>query len=258
MRTELTLEFREVLSVLSDFNNIQIDRFRGGKYDRLYTMSEYIKDILENAYSFNFEAQYDEAITSLPFFEWDSTQEQPQYECKENFKAIITYLYRQYGDSYCTKAKSMEDEELVKACTLFFDNVMDILFATYDKYSAVIDYYKDEENKLLNGVKFASKDTTYQGGTNSSSSNSKNYNKYKDTPQNAVSLESLGDDYNTTVDVGEGEGSASGSFENSGWISRESEDQRDTPIERLNEIKNKYALIMKEWGDEFIALFWEE
>ena len=258
MKKELTLEFREVLSVLSNFNIIKTDWFTGGKYELKNTMSNYIKDILENAYSYNFENQYDEAIITLPFFEWDSNQEQPQYECKENFNAIINYLFRQYGDSYCTKAESMEEPELVKACTLFFDNVMDILFVTYDKYSAVIDYYKDEENKLLNGVKFASKDTTYQGGTNSSSSNSKNYNKYKDTPQNAVSLESLGDDYNTTVDVGEGEGSASGSFENSGWISRESEDQRDTPIERLNEIKNKYALIMKEWGDEFIALFWEE
>ena len=256
MKLDIALELREAMSVLMDTSSVQLNRLAGGKYKSANNLSKYIETILTNAYSYDFTDQADEGIVTLPFFKWDS--DNSKYVLNDTFKGIIDYLLRQYGDSYCIVCPSYEDSILIECSTQFMDSLMDVLFTTYDKYNAIIEAYNAERTHLLDGVKFHSKDTNYAGGTNSSSSSNSGYSKFKDTPQGEVTLEDLGDDYNTNVSVNEGQVSNSGSYESSGWVSRDTEDQRETPIERLRELEEKYLKIYQAWGQEFQQLFWEE
>ena len=226
MTTELILEFREALSILLDTSDVQINRISGGKYKSANNLSKNIESILTNAYSYDFTNQADEGIVTLPFFKWDS--DSSKYILQDNFKAILDYIFRQYGDSYCVASPSMEDSELVHFATNFLDSFMDILFQTYDKYNMLINAYKAQEAHLLEGVKVNNHYT--------------NVNKFKETPQGAVTIQDLGDDYNSNVSINENEG--------------ETEDQRGTPIERLLELEG-YKKIMEDWAREFSPLFWE-
>lgn len=256
MKLDIALEFREVMSILMNTSDVQLNRLAGGKYKSANNLSKYIQTILTNAYSYNFTVQTDEGIVTLPFFEWDS--DNSKYILKDNFKAIIDYLLRQYGSSYCIVCPALDDTLLKECATEFMDSLMDKLFTTYDKYSAVIDSYEAERTHLLDGVKFKSKDTGKAYGGSSGSNSSSGYSKFKDTPQGSVSLEDLGDDYNTNVSINEGNGSNSQTFSNDSTMDRETEDQKETPIERLRELEEKYLKVFEAWSKEFLSLFWEE
>ena len=256
MTTEITLSFREVLSALyGGRNNITLNRFTGGKYKSSNVLSKNMEDILGAAYEYDFSYQAEEGLSTLPFVVWNS--DEAQYEFTENFNNIVTYLFRQYGDSYCVNVPSLDDSDVWTFCVLFLDSFMDILFQTYDKYDVLFKSYNAQKAKLLDGVKFSSKDISLQNGSNSGSNSYSGYNKYKDTPQGSVSLEDLGDDYNTNVSINENQGSNSGSFSSNGTLTRSSEDQRETPIDRLRELEEKYSKLYENWGNEFLPLFWE-
>lgn len=222
----MALEFREALSVLMDTANVQVNRLSGGKYKSANNLSKHFEDILTNAYSYNFTNQTDEGLSTLPFYEWDT--QNTKWKIKANYKLIIDFLFRQYGNSYCICSPSIDDDELVHFATLFMDSFLDISVATFDKYNAIINAYTTQEAHLLDGVK--------------TSNNYTNINKYKDTPQGSVSIEDLGDDYNTNVTINENEG--------------HSEDMKGTPIERLNELE-AYQKVLENWANEFRELFWE-
>lgn len=256
MKLDIALEFREAMSVLIDNTNVQLNRLAGGKYKSANNLSSYIETILTNAYSYDFTNQADAGLTTLPFFEWDN--DNSKYVLKAHFKAIMDYLLRQYGASYCIVCPALEDSLLLECSVEFMDSLMDKLFTTYDKYSAILDAYDDQRTKLLDGVKFKSKDTGKAYGNSSGSNSSSGFSKFKDTPQGSVSIEDLGDDYNTNVSVNEGQGSNSQTFSNDSTMDRETEDQKETPIERLRELEEKYLKVFEVWGKEFLSLFWEE
>lgn len=226
MITELTLEFREVCSILMNIVDVQVNRLSGGKFKGSNNLSKNIQTILENGYGYVFTNQADEGLSTLPFFKWDSGAS--KYVLQDNFKIILDFLFREYGDSFCITSPYMEDNELIHSATIFLDSFMTIMFTTYDKYNVLLNSYKAQESHLLDGVKVTN--------------HYDNINKYKDTPQGAVSMESLGDDYNTSVTIGENQGT--------------SEDMRGTPIERLIELEG-YRKIVSDWAQEFEQLFWE-
>jgi hypothetical protein len=89
-------------------------------------------------------------------------------------------------------------------------------------------YYSDLKNKLMEGVKSNSKTSAF--------------NKFKDTPQGAVTLANLGDDYNTNVSINQNE--------------YEFEDGRDTPVSRLEEIESKLNNLYGLWAYDFKMFFW--
>lgn len=226
MTTEIALEFNEVLSVLKDTSNIILTRFSGGKFKSDNKPSLHFIGMLEDNYGADKEDITDGLFSTLSFFKWNTTT--LAWELKENYITLLDYLFRQYGNSYCVNSPSLEDEEIKKFCVLFLDSLLDMSIQNYDKFNTIIEGYKANENKLLDPVK---NETTY-----------KNFNKYKETPQGAVSIEDLGDDYNTNVSVGENQG--------------ETLDQRGTPLERLLEL-DTYKKIFEEWAKEFQPLFWE-
>ena len=106
---------------------------------------------------------------------------------------------------------------------------MNKTFETYSKYEQLFAYYNDLKGKLLEGVKSKNK--------------AKNASKYKDTPQNSVTLDNLGDGFNSNVTVYESE--------------NDFEDGRDTPVARLNEIEMKLSNLYGQWAYDFRVFFWE-
>ena len=226
MITEITLEFREALSILMNIADVELNRLSGGKFKGSNNLSKNIQVILENGYGYVFTNQADEGLVTLPFFKWDSVNS--KYVAQDNFNTILNFLFREYGDSYCIASPYMEDAELIRSATLFLDSFLSIMMQTYDKYNMLIESYKTQEAHLLDGVKITN--------------HYDNVSKYKDTPQGAVSIEDLGDNYNSNVTIGENEGI--------------SEDMRGTPIERLIELEG-YRKILEAWAKEFQGLFWE-
>ena len=245
------LEFKECMSILKDTSDIVLNRFSIGKFNSQYKLSASLKTILTNAYSVNFSNSGDSTLSTLPFVEWDSDSN--EWIFKEVFVAFIDYLFREHGVSYCAVATSDTDSELIKTATLFLDNVLNLCFETFDKYQALYNGYEVERHQLLRAVKSNYSDNGYNA-TSGSNENS-NINKFKDTPQGEYTLEDLGDDYNTNVSINSGKTTNSSRLDV--LMYRTAEEERETPIERLNEINQKYLLLYKAWANEFIELFWE-
>ena len=110
------------------------------------------------------------------------------------------------------------------------DNLLNMFVVTFPKYKELYSALETEKNNLLRGV-------------NATSTN-KGYNKFKDTPQGAVTMEQLdSDNMNTNVTINENENTYS--------------DERDTPVARIKEIQERYVNLYEEWGKEFKMLFWE-
>lgn len=244
------MTFEECMSVLRDTTTISLERFTVGKFAETNNLSAHFKTILTNAYSFDFTDSTDEGLSGLPFVEWNSTSS--KWEFTTLFIKFLNFCFREYGSSYCTASPSEKDSDLILYSTLFLDNFLNLVVATYDKYKTLYNLYEQETN-LLKGVTTTyteeGESTTETTGTNSG------YNKQKDTPQNEVSIENLGDDYNTSVNVNASNNTASGSATSSG--TRTEVQDRDTIISRLKEIEEKFLDLLATWALEFQTFFWE-
>ena len=110
------------------------------------------------------------------------------------------------------------------------DNILNMFDVTFPKYKELYSALEKEKNNLLRGV--------------TATTANKGYNKFKDTPQGAVSMEELdSDNMNTNVTIQENKNTYS--------------DERDTPIARIKEIQERYVKLYDEWGNEFKNFFWE-
>lgn len=224
---DFVLNFEEVMSILTDTTNAPISAFIGGRWKSANLLSESLKDIFENAYEWDFTNQNEAAMKNVPFLEWDT--QNSTWIFKEVFINFINYLFKEYGHSYCATSKDDTAASLVNCAISFLDDLMNKAFETYSKYEQLFTYYNDLKGKLLEGVKSKNK--------------AKNASKYKDTPQNSVTLENLGDGFNSNVTVYESE--------------NDFEDGRDTPVARLNEIEMKLSNLYGQWAYDFRVFFWE-
>lgn len=245
MRLEYLLNLKEVLSALIDTDTLALDRLDSGKYG--IDMKNYYQSIFENAYNWDFTTQGADVISTMPFMEWDSDNN--KYVMTKHGLTILNYIFRQYGDSYCAKSQN-DNSGIVGSCIAFFDTFITRLEETYQKYSALLSYYEEYKTKLMNDVKSGFVDTS----SASSNGGSTNISKFKDTPETEVSLEDLGDDYNSNVTISEGSDSSS----SSGSVRHDSFDEKDTAIKRLDEIKEYYSKVIQSWGNEFKEMLWEE
>lgn len=248
---DVILSFREVLSILKDTSDVSLNRFMGGKFSAANKLHLNIQTILTNAYSFNFSNQTDAGLEGLPFVEWDT--DNSVWKFKSLFNDFVDFLFQEFGDSYCSRVPSETDADYITYSTLFMDNFLNLILCTYDRYNALNDAYNVEKSQLLRGVK-----GTYTGNSNSTntgSSSNSGFSKQKDTPQNAVTMSTLGDNYNSSVNVNSGESSTSNQLY--AQDSRVAIEERDTPIQRLKEIDDKYKDLLRDWSNEFVVLFWE-
>lgn len=223
------LTFGEALSVLYDVDNPIITRFNGSKWNPANVVdSDKLKTILNEAFGIDFEAANDKALLGTPFVEWDSTT--LEWKFVAPFEDFFKYLFKEYGGSYCVYSDSDEDSDIVEAASKFMDNILNMFVVTFPKYKELYTALETEKNNLLRGV--------------TATTANKGYNKFKDTPQGAVSMIELdSDNMNTNVTIQENENTYS--------------DERDTPVARIKEIQERYVNLYEEWSKEFRVLFWE-
>ena len=222
------LTFKEALSVLFDFENVELDRYSiGGLWDSGNAIDENsLKNILSNAYSLDFDLQTEEQLQNVPFLKWETNT----YKIIDPFIPFFKYLFKEYGNSYCVYSESDEDADMIKGSLNFMDNILNMFVVTFPKYKELYSALEKEKNNLLRGV--------------TATTANKGYNKFKDTPQGAVSMEELdSDNMNTNVTIQENENTYS--------------DERDTPVARIKEIQERYVKLYDEWGKEFKVFFWE-
>ncbi len=223
------LTFGEALSVLYDVGNPIITRFNGSKWNPSNVIDETtLKTILNEAFGIDFTNALDKALLGTPFVEWDSADSEWKFIAP--FKDFFKYLFKEYGNSYCACSESDEDSDIIKAASNFMDNILNMFVVTFPKYKELYSALETEKNNLLRGV--------------TATNTNKGYNKFKDTPQGAVSMEQLdSDNMNTNVTIQENENTYS--------------DERDTPVARIKEIQERYVSLYEEWSKEFRVFFWE-
>ena len=227
MCVDFVLKFKECMSVLTDTTNAPINVFDGALWKSSNLLSQNFKTICENSFNWDFTDATEGGMLNVPFLEWDSVNS--IWKFKQLFLDFIDYLFKEHAESYCVIAINDEAPTLVKSSRELLDNLMNRLFETYEKYNQMFTYYNDLKNKLMDSVK--SKSTT------------KGFNKFKDTPEGSVDLDTLGDNYNTTVTANKSEG--------------EFEDARETPVSRLAEIESKLMNLYGLWAYDFRMFFWE-
>lgn len=223
------LTFGEALSVLYDVENPIITRFNGSKWNPANVVdAEKLKTILNEAFNIDFTNALDKSLLGTPFVEWNSTAS--EWKFIPPFEDFFKYLFKEYGNSYCVYSESDEDADMIKGSLNFMDNLLNMFVVTFPKYKELYSALETEKNNLLRGV--------------SATTTNKGYNKFKDTPQGAVTMEQLdSDNMNTNVTINENENTYS--------------DERDTPVARIKEIQERYVSLYNEWAHEFKMFFWE-
>lgn len=223
------LTFGEALSVLYDVENPIITRFNGSKWNPANVVdSDKLKTIMNEAFNIDFTNALDKSLLGTPFVEWDSTASEWKFVAP--FEDFFKYLFKEYGNSYCVYSDSDEDADIIAGSSRFMDNLLNMFVVTFPKYKELYSALETEKNNLLRGV--------------SATTTNKGYNKFKDTPQGAVTMEQLdSDNMNTNVTVQENQNTYS--------------DERDTPVARIKEIQERYVSLYEEWGKEFKMFFWE-
>lgn len=119
--------------------------------------------------------------------------------------------------------KELTDEEKEKELFNFAVKIANIYKMTTSRYGLLLSLYDNNKNKLLDAIKTSSELDS----------------RFNDTPQDEGTFEEA--THNTNV-------SQSKSV---------SANERDTLIERLNDISNKYRNLLLEWCDEFKGVFIE-
>lgn len=223
------LTFGEALSVLYDIENPIITRFNGSKWNPANVVdSEKLKTILNEAFNIDFTNALDKSLLDTPFVEWNSTDSEWKFVAP--FEDFFKYLFKEYGASYCVYSDTDNDVDIIAGSSKFMDNLLNMFVVTFPKYKELYSALETEKNNLLRGV--------------SATTTNKGYNKFKDTPQGAVTMEQLdSDNMNTNVTINENENTYS--------------DERDTPVARIKEIQERYVNLYDEWAHEFKMFFWE-
>lgn len=142
---------------------------------------------------------------------------------------LLQMILRRYYYHYVLPCETDDDQSdefnALKVKVLI--KLTNIYVETKDRYSKLLTLYKASENQLLDGIK-----TTSTG-----------VGRFNDTPQNVM--------------VGEDEFIDNTHVSNISKQTGETITDADTKINRLNEIRRKYADLMKEWTDEFEDMFIE-
>lgn len=150
------------------------------------------------------------------------------------FKVLQQVYRRFYGHYVFNVSKDFgSDEEMISDSEYaehklhFIVALTNIFVQTKDRYMFLLQAYKSEETKLLDGVKTL---TTGVG-------------RFNDTPQNITDGDEFGDNTHLS-NITKSTAEASSDF--------------DTKMARLDEITRKYRNLLKDWTDEFDSLFIEE
>ena len=190
-------------------------------------------------------------------------------DSENNFKdwtlKIMNGIINRYEDEFFVvmdeaQINDIDNYDLIKKK---YKKLLNILNYTYDKYSSLMDFYAEKREDLLDGIQRTEHEESEnsQSAEISGSESTDRLSKFNDTPQ-APDTNSVfeGDGYvsELTKDKIESENGSESSISGSAEISRTYSDERETLIQRLNEIEKKYNLTFNKWLDEFEPLFISE
>lgn len=194
---------------------------------------------------------------------------------------LFNEIYNRFKDEYICIVPT--DDDVENSFKKFIERCAGIISRTYKRYTYILNAYKTNEDKLMDAVKSTdiistnNSDTstiTNSGSDESTDSTTESSNMHSansDVPQESGSLTELTDlnyasgisqqknsitrDVTTRYTKGT-QATTTSSGNNSQNISRENDMM--TKMQRLNEIKNLYQDVIKDWTDEFKGLFIDE
>ena len=281
MRVKYILTFKEVMSALNSKQD-NPPTFNINKYPLppiAYDMG--LVTACKTAFEWRNNSQIvGKEYAKFPFFQFTGGS----WNMTPNCQLIVNSIFGQYGEEAIAYSLENNETEIIKASSEALNSILNVLEFTYDKYDKLLSLYDTQKTKLLNqiessnglthSVAISETDNTDEATTDNMSANSSSensgFNKFKDTPQSAVTIDSLGDDYNTDVNITKSE--TSGTDQSAESISRDidrslsrvenvtdagtNKTDRDTPMARLDEIQRLYRKVLEQWVNEFKMLFW--
>ena len=157
----------------------------------------------------------------LPVYGWTATPEN-----KENSVILRTflccYLLPKYWETYILPwAKEETEQAQQETVQKFYDNFMQLIVATFNKYLPIIKAYKAKESSLMARL----------------GSESHSISRFNDTPQNGGDFADEGHTTNATT------------------ADNETLSDYETPINRLREIRDKFEDLYNAWAKDFDILF---
>lgn len=202
---------------------------------------------------------YQDSFLSSIYLPFVITSSSP-YTSKTDAKVLFNSLIQRYAEHYFIETDETDVDELSKIARKHFRKVIEVLSYTYEKYSSLLTFYANKKANLLEGIKLIESETSEssQHAENSSSGSEQHISKSNDTPQLPNTSDVFADDgYVSNLEKGNSEDSASSESDISGdsEIHRTHTNDRDTLIERLNEIEKKYSNVFMKWLNEFDFLF---
>ena len=252
------LSFREVASVLETYTQSLYNPDYFEDYPRHKVSFNIIQLCIK---AFGWTLQANSGFANYPIFERTTIA----WQLTSNASKVIQGVINQYLEDNMAISKSDEQEEVTKVCISSFEDFLNILNMSYPKYNALLNIYDNQTSNLLNKVESIESGTNSSEGSVSSSGSSSgsgtSVNKFKDTPQSAINVES-DDNYNTNVEVNtnstetSSEDSSESTLEEAREITRS--DDRDTLMKRIDEIQQSYQKVLERWIKEFEPLFWRE
>ena len=173
-------------------------------------------------------------------------------QVKQNAYRLWKKLIEKYGTWYCLVSEDFDSLSEFEKTKLVCE-ILTKLDETFDKYSTIIYAYEDEKDHLLNGgYRSATKLIDRNTGSNATQT-ATGTDKFKDTPQSAISPSS--DEYNSEVRYTSGSNAQSSEFEEDATESVTENYSPDSVIDRLANLEQKYKNLWQIWVDEFSGFF---
>lgn len=250
------LTFEEMLGIIAnsfdalhnsskDLNPFDFEynsRFGNWNFVNLPNMIK-LNSVLDNGDAFIELLSYIETPSRFAWMYQDEVTH--HYYPTEHIKKLFNTLFNKYSDSYITSYVDTDLEVKVHNVTKFSQNIWKIIIRlinkinnTYEKYSKLLDLYKDEKDNLLKGITSSYTDET--------SGESEGTNRFNDTPQDSGDFS---DDAHTSS-LTQNSSSASSTIEHT------AEDDRYTLMERLEKVQNAYLNVIEAWAREFNEFFY--
>ena len=222
----IKIAFRDILSYWStypaDFSSLTPSS--GSVIGLTYDLTKYI----ENLTGASRQMINDPAFSQLPFYTWSESVS--MWVLHEDVKKLVKLVGDRFRNEYGYIGNN-SDDDVQEGLVDLFDNFVNIITMTYDKYAALLSEYRSAKTNLIGSVENVI--VTEGEGTG----------KFKDTPQSEINPSS--DDYNTNVTHSEASQTTT------------QNDGRELAIDKLERLRTKYAEIFREWSDEFEILFVE-
>ena len=226
-----------------------------------YTLNEVLTKVNYANY-FSSTAGFDAFLTAIGY---DATNLKASFVGSSDDKTLAYQIFNNVHERYGSEYMCRLNDELTNAdAEAYLLKIIRILNWTFPKYSKILALYEANKNKMLDGIKRVEQEIsqTTQTSETTGDSTDNRLSKFNDTPQQPDGASGTfdGDGYisELTKDTASGTSHNVSGITGSAGVDRTHTDERDTLIERLTDLENKWSLVMKRWMNEFEPLFLSE